>query len=142
MPDLLRLSLIAGRPVARLKGAATPVPLKRLGEGVSRAFALMAAMANARNGVLLIDEIEVGLHRTTLAKLWPFLFEAAKRLNVQVFATTHSWDCIAAFAAAAKATPEDDGSLVRLEEQGDRIVAIYYDERQLAAATEHGIEVR
>lgn len=142
VPGLLRLSLIAGRPVAKLRGASSPVPLRRLGEGVSRAFALMAAMANARNGVLLIDEIETGLYRTTLMKIWPFLFEAAKRLNVQVFATTHSWDCIAGFAAAAKATPEDDGALVRLENRDGKIVAVQYDEKQLAIATEHGIEVR
>jgi predicted ATP-dependent endonuclease of OLD family len=91
---------------------------------------------------LLIDEIEVGLHRATLDIMWPFLFTLAHRFNVQLFATTHSWDCITSFAAAAKATPEDDGALIRLERKGSDIVAVSYDEATLAVAAEQGIEVR
>lgn len=141
-PDIQRISMSSTGPVVKLKGGPAPVPLRRLGEGMTRLFALALAMVNAKGGVLLIDEIETGLHRATLNRMWPFLFTLAERLDVQLFATTHSWDCISSFAAAAKVTPEDDAALIRLERKGNDIVAVHYDEKTLAIATEQGIEVR
>jgi predicted ATP-dependent endonuclease of OLD family len=82
------------------------------------------------------------MHRVTLAQMWPFLFTLATRLDVQVFATTHSWDCIASFAAAAKESDGDDGALIRLERRDGKIIAVSYDEETLSEATEDGIEVR
>lgn len=141
-PDVQRVTMTTFGPLIKLIGAPGPVPLKRMGDGMTRLFGLILAMVNAKNGILLIDEVEVGLHRATLDIMWPFLFTLAHRFNVQLFATTHSWDCITSFADAAKATPEDDGALIRLERKGSDIVAVSYDETTLATATEQGIEVR
>lgn len=141
-PKIQRISFTSTGAQAKLKGAPAPVPMNRLGEGMSRLFALALAIVNAKDGVLLIDEIETGLYRSTLDRMWKFLFTLAHRFNVQLFATTHSWDCISSFAAAAKATQEDDGALVRLERKSSKVVAVVYDEVTLASATEQGIEVR
>ena len=62
--------------------------------------------------------------------------------NVQVFATTHGWDCVTGFAQAATDVDEVDGVLLRLEREGSEIRAIEYSENNLKAAAEHGIEVR
>ncbi|OAN65474.1 hypothetical protein A6A05_05820 [Magnetospirillum moscoviense] len=140
-PTIQRVSLTSTGPVVKLKGAPAPVPLRRLGEGMGRLFALALGMVNAKGGVMLIDEIETGLHRDTQARMWPFLFTLARRLNVQLFATTHSWDCIATFAEAAKETP-DEVALVRLERFEDDIRAVRYDEGELLVASAQGIEVR
>jgi len=142
-PKVQRISMSTIGPMVKLKGAPAPVPLSRLGEGMSRLFALALAMVNAKGGVLLIDEIEVGLHRATLDRMWPFLFILAERFDVQLFATTHSWDCISSFAATAKERDQDEAALIRLERnKKGKVVSIHYDARTLATATEQGIEVR
>jgi len=140
-PTIQRVSLTSTGPVVKLKGAPAPVPLRRLGEGMGRLFALALGMVNAKGGVMLIDEIETGLHRGTQARMWPFLFTLARRLDVQLFATTHSWDCIATFAEAAKDTP-NEVALVRLERFEDDVRAVRYDESELLVASAQGIEVR
>jgi len=118
-----------------------PVPLKSLGEGMTRLFGLALALVNCRNGMLLIDEIESGLHYSVLPDVWKLIFRTAKDLNVQVFATTHSKDCIEAFAQAAYDSPEE-GMLIRLERQGENIVAKTIEEEMLVDAVNYEVEVR
>ena len=78
-------------------------------------------LAHAKDGVLLVDEIENGIHYSVQPDLWRVVFEMATRLNVQVFATTHSYDCIKAFEEAARES-EEEGVLVRLARKGDRTI--------------------
>ena len=70
--------------------------------------------------------------------------KAAHENNVQVFATTHSWDCVRGFAYAAMETEEVEGHLVRLfrHRKSGKIRAVEYSERDLKIAAEQGIEVR
>ena len=96
---------------------------------------------NAKDGLLLIDEIENGLHYTIQAEVWRFIFRVAASLNVQVFATTHSSDCVAAFQAAASESAED-GVLIRLSRRDDRVRAVELDEDELEIAVDNKIEVR
>jgi AAA15 family ATPase/GTPase len=128
-------------PIARVKEATEPVSLSSLGEGMNRLFALSLALANCSKGVLLIDEIESGLHYSILPDVWKLIFRTAKELNVQVFATTHSKDCVEAFAAAAAESPED-GMLIRLERHGEKIVAKTIEEERLIEAVNYEVEVR
>ena len=76
-----------------------------------------------------------------LPDVWKLIFKTAKELNVQVFATTHSKDCIEAFAQAAVDSPED-GMLIRLERHGEKIVAKTIEEENLVLAVDYGAEVR
>ena len=64
-----------------------------------------------------------------------------KELNVQVFVTTHSKDCIEAFANAANDSP-DEGMLTRLERHGEKIVAKSIAEDMLVEAVNYEVEVR
>ena len=72
---------------------------------------------------------------------WNTVFRLALDLDIQVFATSHSWDSIAAFQEAASQTPED-GVLVRLTRRGDNIVPTVFVEDELAVVTRDKIEVR
>ena len=128
-------------PVVRLEGRDSPVPLKRLGAGATRLFGLALAIGNAKGGLLLIDEVENGVHHAVQRDLWQLLFELAQVQDVQVIATTHSWDCVVGFAKAALAS-ESDGILYRLEPYKSNLEAIEYPEHVLEAATEQRIEVR
>ncbi len=67
------------------------------GEGLQRIFEISLAFASCRNGVLLIDELETAIHKSLLIDFTNFIQELAKGFNVQVFATSHSKECIDAF---------------------------------------------
>ena len=86
------------RLVVTLKSHDKPVPLKSLGEGAIRMFGVAIALTNSRDGFLLIDEAENGLHHSVQPDFWRMIFRAAEENNVQVLATTHSDDCIRGFA--------------------------------------------
>lgn len=127
------------RPFAKLRGIGRPVPLRLLGDGATRLFALALTLANCRDGLLLIDEAENGIHHAIQADMWRLVFAAAWATNVQVIATTHSWDCAAGFARAAA---DGQGVLFRLDQQADRLDAVRYSGRDLAIAADQRIEVR
>lgn len=128
-------------PVVQVEKSSEPFPLKSLGEGMNRLLGIALALVNCKNGILLIDEIESGLHYSILPNVWKLIFKTAKDLNVQVFATTHSKDCVEAFAQAAVDSPED-GMLIRLERRDEKIVAKNIEENRLAQAINYEVEVR
>lgn len=148
-PDIERLNLLGHGerrneriPMVRIKEAPMPIPLRSLGEGMNRLFGILLALANAKHGLLLIDEVDSGLHYSVHKDLWRLIFQVAQRLDVQVFATTHSWDCIAGFQQSAQELAQETGMLIRLENRQGHIVPVVFDEDRLAIATRQDIEVR
>jgi predicted ATP-dependent endonuclease of OLD family len=129
-------------PMVKLAEIEEPVPLRSLGEGVYRIFIISLALVSTKNGLLLLDEFENGLHYSIQYDLWKLIFQVARQLNVQVFATTHSWDCIEAFTKAAIEDKQDEGMLIRLTNNEGDIVATVFDENELGIATREQIEVR
>ena len=127
--------------IARSSVHAAPVPLRTFGDGVNRLFGVILSLCNARNGVLLVDEIENGLHYSVQTEIWRTLFRLSHTLNVQVFATSHSWDCVRAFQQAASESPQD-GVLIRLSRMDQRIIPTLFTEQELAIVTRDQIEVR
>ncbi|MCX7110181.1 MAG: ATP-binding protein [Proteobacteria bacterium] len=121
-----------------------PLPLANFGEGTQRVFAMALAMSTASNGYLLIDEFETGLHHRVLANVWNVVFKLAHEWNVQIFATTHSRDCIEAFQEIATKDEQEQAMLIRLQKRrnGSGIDVVSYDKRRLTIATEENIEVR
>ncbi|WP_311273291.1 MULTISPECIES: AAA family ATPase [unclassified Rhizobium] len=75
-------------------------PLAVLGDGVRRALSIALALQSAKNGILLIDEIEAALHVSALDRVYCWLSNAVESYNVQVFATTHSLEAIDAIIKA------------------------------------------
>jgi AAA15 family ATPase/GTPase len=114
-----------------------------MGDGMRRILAYTASLVSAENGVVLVDEIDTGLHYSVQTDMWRLVLETAEALNVQVFATTHSWDCIEAFqeAMAEEGWPER-GQLLRVSRDGDATRAVLYSGEELAIATAQEIEVR
>lgn len=129
-------------PIVKVAGVDEPIALRNLGDGMQRIFGLALALVNATNGMLLIDEIENGLHYSVQPNLWRLIFQLARRLNVQVFATTHSLDCIKAFAVAAQENMEEEGLFIRLQTRRDEIDALAYEKEELAIAVQEQLEVR
>ena len=127
--------------VVRIDDNPNPVPLHSFGDGINRLFAIALSLANARGGVLLIDEFENGLHYTTLESVWGMILRLAERLNIQVFATTQSWDAIEGLQKAA-AESSEDVMLFCLTRWGDKMFTSLFDEKDLAVAVRSRINLR
>lgn len=129
-----------------------PVPLRSLGDGVVRVFALATAMQyrgissepGEMGRALLFDEVENGIHHSFHFSLWKSLFRLARDNDVQVFATTHSWDCLKGFAQAVAEDEENDGVAIRLEkiEGKPQTGAVILDREDLPIVVRERIEVR
>jgi hypothetical protein len=150
-PEVERVNLVGSQeqersnervPKVKIAGLDDSLPLRSLGEGLNRMFGIALALVDAKDGMLLIDEVESGLHYSVQPDLWRLIFQVAHRLNVQVFATTHSWDCIKAFQVAAQEDSQEEGLLIRLEHKKGDIVATLFDEEETAISAREQIEVR
>lgn len=120
-----------------------PIPLGNMGDGMNRVLGIAIVLASAADGFLLVDEIDTGFHYKTITDMWRVVMETAVRLNVQVFATTHSWDCVESFAEALEMQEDSSvGALFRLEKRQEEIAAVKYTAHDLSVATRQSIEVR
>jgi hypothetical protein len=145
-PRIEALDYIAGRLRARVallkvEGEGR-IPLGSMGDGLRRMFHIGLAMATASKGVLLIDEFENGLHWRVQRELWAALGKAAQEFDVQIFATTHSRDCIDGFVSASKESGTPEATVYRLERKGDEIYAVDLSLINVEAALELNGEVR
>lgn len=144
-PRLRRLSVVVTGSMPMIYGdlgLGRLIPLPVMGEGMVRLASLVLAIANTRNGVVFIDEIENGLHHSVLTKVWRAIGESARTFNTQIFATTHSLECIGAAHRAFRDSGHYDFCLYRLENLGKTTRVIAYDQETLEAAMETELEVR
>ncbi|MEQ9552695.1 MAG: AAA family ATPase [Coleofasciculus sp. G3-WIS-01] len=128
--------------VVRLSDSDQRVPIGSMGDGIWRMLGLALSTVCARGGVLLVDEIDTGLHFTAMEDMWKLIFETAKKLNVQVFATTHNSDCWTSLASLASQEQDtEDGITIQRIEPGKE-TGVLFTERQIVIAAQRGIEVR
>ena len=128
-------------PLVKIEGIDEPLPLKSMGDGMTRLLHIIVALVNAQNGLLLIDEFENGFHWSIQPKVWDIVFQLSKKLNVQVFATTHSRDCVAGFDYAWQKYPLL-GAFFRLDAKDEFIKATEYTPETLTDAIDMDVEVR
>lgn len=118
------------------------IPLPLLGEGLNRLIEIYGAIIGEGANIVLIDEIENGLHWKALPKVWQGIKAVVDVEDVQIFATTHSIECIQAASEVFKGPP-DDFAVHRLERRDDgEIHCITMDEETLGRMLERGWEVR
>lgn len=144
-PNLERLATIfrAGVPMIYGDiGLGRMLPLSLMGDGLARLTSLLLTIVSASDGVVLVDEIENGLHHSILDKVWRAIGDAARHFKTQVFATTHSYECIRAAHQAFEGSDGYDFRLYRLERVGKKIEAVTYNQKVLAAAMKADMEVR
>ena len=118
------------------------IPLRSLGDGIYRMLGLALGLASSRGKILLVDEIDTGLHYTVMEKMWKLIFETSKQLNVQVFATTHSRDCIDALASISREGVFEDSEVMIHRIEAGKSKSISYSEATIKAVAEFGNEVR
>ena len=127
-PDIEKLNFlnsddIKGRRIPLVSIGDKRYRLSSMGDGINRILTIILALLNCKDGVLLLDEFETGLHYSVQVQLWKIIFMLSEKLNVQVFVTTHSNDCVNSFARTNK---QGVGQLIRLVNQDGDIVATIY----------------
>lgn len=125
----------------------TLLPINLMGEGIQRLLAVISSFAANANGIILIDEVDNGLHYSALRVLWKGILQAAREYDVQVFATTHSAEALRHLTwvldEEENASYRNDVAAYTLIRADDDTVRSYrHDYEQLEYAIEHGIEVR
>lgn len=147
-PAIERINFKSGKEsddiLVKLKNNPNPISLHSFGNGLSYLLKIGLHLVLAKDGVLCIDEIDTGLHYRMMTQMWKVILQTAQELNVQVFTTTHSWDCIKAFSEALKGQENSDlGRLIRLQQYEDgEIEAVNYTPEELSFNVFQEIEVR
>ena len=118
------------------------VPVGSLGDGVRHLLSMSLAVIRSAGGFVMIDEIDTGLHHSIMAEMWRVLIETARRLNVQIFATTHSQDCLESLAWLNKQEPDicQEVRLHRVELEHEKTTV--YSPDEIMEAAKHHVEVR
>jgi AAA15 family ATPase/GTPase len=127
------------------------LPLSLFGDAMNRIVDIILKIINNQDSVLLIDEIENGIHHSNQIAFWEFLYRLAEQLNVQIFATTHSLEMTEAFIKAGLNSRSErlcqrQDSAAHFEltrhEKTNKIVAINRDLETLEYGISHHKEVR
>jgi predicted ATPase len=117
------------------------LPLALAGQGTVRVFSWAVELAGVRGGLLLIDDIDDGLHHTIMVDVLKALRTMAEMHDVQIFATTHN-DEIIRGALEAFSDHLEQLRIIRVGRKDNRSIAAVYDERSLPAVLEGNLEVR
>jgi AAA15 family ATPase/GTPase len=145
-PNLERLFVAAtkkGSVIYGDIGIDRPIPLPLMGDGILHVLSIALAMENSQNGLVLIDEIENGLHYSVLTDIWKMIFQTSQKLNVQVFVATHSDECLkAAYEAVESLGCYDNLKLYRFDKTKDGTRVVDYTANELYTAIASEQEVR
>ena len=144
-PSLERLVVVSGRQRPSIYanvGLRRLVPIKLLGDGMSHVLALALAIARSPDGMVLVDEIENGLHYTVMEEVWKGIGAFARHYNVQVFATTHSRECVYHAHKAFEADEEEEMRFFRIDRAYGKLRSVMYDKEMREAAFEAGLGIR
>ncbi len=123
-------------------GLSRAIPAPQMGQAFNRLLHIYTEILSARTNVLLVDEIENGVFTTNLLPIWKGLLAVCEQENVQVFATTHSLECVRAVLIAAKERDKDELSVQRMQVVSGQIEAVALSQETLAYALENNLEIR
>ena len=115
------------------------VPLAALGGGLPRAARLLTGMIHVEGGMLMVDEIDNGFHHSVVPKIWKIIDDTSREFGVQVFATTHSYECV---ESAHSALGDHGFTLHRVESKASGSRCVTYSPDALRGAVRHSLEVR
>jgi len=126
-------------------GFPQPVPISELGDGVKQSLNILLPIPQLTDGILLCDEIAVGIHSSKLSDFVRQLAWTAKKYNCQIIATTHSYELLAAACEAfsGENLNPDDFAYIRMDRDSHgKIAATRFDHRSLGDAIAANWEVR
>ncbi len=151
--NILEFEIIDNQPQVFLDSSQKFQNILELGHGLKRYIVIIASILINRDGFLFLDEIENGIHHSQLDKLWNIILTISKEQNVQVFATTHSEECIKALVTANKEDvktyqpkePILENNEIKFIELGivdGKVDSIIFDFKELENEVEQNMEIR
>jgi len=126
----------------RLRGLDDRIPLGSLGDGVRHLLTISMAVSRSAGGFVMIDEIDPGLHHSVMSDMWRVLIGTAERLNVQIFATTHSLDCVRSLAWLANTQPDLCRDVRMHRVDSERPSTVVYSPDEISTAAAQHVELR
>ncbi len=123
-------------------GGGLRLPMESLGDGFTSALAIISAIASTPQGLCLIDEIENGIYYESQTEVWKAVHQMAELGQTQVWATTHSLECIEAAYRAFAEAGSTNLRVHRLERIGQETTCTTLGWEDLASAFKFNMEVR
>jgi predicted ATP-dependent endonuclease of OLD family len=117
------------------------IPHSILGEGFNRLVYIFCSLLSTDAKIVVIDELENGIHYSVLPDVWRGIDNISRELGIQIFLTTHSYECIQAAAKVFEATSEEF-QVIRLERTEDNVDAKCIPGDRVASVLERGWEIR
>ena len=118
------------------------LPINYLGEGTMRILNILSTIYWTSNEILIIDEIENGLHVSSIKYMWDMVLESSKQNHTQIFMTTHSSDVIKGLSLALQDKSDSVACFWLSKFDDDRIKAYRYSPDRLEKALDAGIDIR
>ena len=135
------IDIIKNKPMLRVGNEYRE--LSYFGQGIKTFINIISSILLLEDDVIFIDEIENGIHYTNLDKLWEIIFTISKQQKVQVFATTHSKECIESYARVAKKLEDEEITFIELgKNKEDELKAMVYSYNWFIDEVEQNHEVR
>lgn len=134
-----------GNIIAVDLGLSESIPLSQAGQGMLRLVTILSFLLGAKPKVCIIDEIENGIHYTALPRMWRGLAKVSELLGIQIFATTHSKECLEAANRVFHDEDEagtKDLAVIQIMKVQDKVVARILDEERINDALEIDLELR
>ncbi len=125
-PDLkgLSIAVLGNMPIIHANvGLSRKIPIAYTGDGLTRLLSMILSIVACKDGIVLIDEIESGIHYSKLPLIWKAISKAAKEFNCQIISTTHSYECMQAITEGLEDDEKDDFLYVRLDKKDEAISA-------------------
>lgn len=126
----------------RLGESGMTLPFRMAGDGMQRTLDIAIGIASTDWPCLTVDEIENGVHHSLLGPLWSWIAKVSKKKGLQIFATTHSEECMQAAASAFKELDDDGLRVIRLDRREHETRAAVYDKELVLSAERTGVEIR
>jgi hypothetical protein len=144
-PQVLDLSVeVQGGSIAifaSVRGLGQRLYIGSLSSGINKYLGILLALAARRGGAVVVDEVENGLYYKNLQDIWRNVAEFCRTTKTQLFASTHSLECLRAMLPVISEAP-GDFSLLRAERQNGESSIRVFDGEHFEAALEQNFEIR
>lgn len=132
--------IIDEKPQCKINGEYREIT--ELGDGTRHLVSIIISLFKCSDGYLFIDEMDSGIHYSKLDELWGIILKTSKELNIQVFATTHSKECIESYARVSQKLANKEVSLIELGKKDNKIESIVFNYQGIKHHIEQKLEVR
>ncbi|AYQ57235.1 hypothetical protein MS2017_1551 [Bathymodiolus thermophilus thioautotrophic gill symbiont] len=138
--NITDFKIINGKPKCKINNAY--LELTELGDGTQHLISIITLLFQCKEGYLFIDEMDNGIHYQQLDNVWQIILNISKKLKVQVFATTHSKECLESYARAAEQLQDKDIALIELGKSDGTLKNIVFNYDQTIKKISQGLGVR